>query len=86
MRAFHSLLPRRTTTRSSRERLLETLEGLDAVWITIDPPGLHQAWAPPLDVDAWGGFVLGKDGVPLAAVDPLGASVEWRAGLAGTAG
>ena len=72
--------------RSSRERLLETLEGLDAVWITIDPPGLHQAWAPPLDVDAWDGFVLGKDGVPLAAVDPLGASVEWRAGLAGTAG
>ncbi len=66
--------------RPARERLLDTLQSLDAVWITIDPPGLHQAWVAPFDVDSWGGFVLAKDGVPLAAVDPLGASVEWRAG------
>lgn len=72
--------------RPARERLLATLQALDAVWITIDPPGLHQGWRTPVDADAWGGFVLGKDGVPLAAVDPLGASVEWRAGPAGTAG
>ncbi|KQZ83477.1 hypothetical protein ASD56_12975 [Microbacterium sp. Root166] len=72
--------------RAARERLLATLQALAAVWITIDPPGLHQGWRTPVDADAWGGFVLGKDGVPLAAVDPLGASVEWRAGPAGTAG
>ncbi|MFE7844219.1 DUF2332 domain-containing protein [Microbacterium sp. NPDC057407] len=66
--------------RAGRERLIEALSGLDAVWITIDPPGLHGAWHPPVDPATWGGFVLGRDGVPLAAVDPLGAFVEWRAG------
>ena len=35
---------------------------------------------PPVDPATWGGFVLGRDGVPLAAVDPLGAFVEWRGG------
>lgn len=65
--------------RAGRERLLGALAALPAVWITIDPPGLHQAWHPPIDAGAWGGFVLGRDGVPLAAVDPLGAFVEWRA-------
>lgn len=66
--------------RDGRERLLAALRELDAVWISIDPPGLHQAWHPPVDPATWGGFVLGVDGVPLAAVDPLGASLEWRAG------
>jgi hypothetical protein len=66
--------------RAGRERLLSAVARLDAVWVTIDPPGLHGAWHPPIDPDAWGGFVLARDGVPLAAVDPLGAFVEWRAG------
>jgi hypothetical protein len=66
--------------RSGRERLIQTLGTLDAVWVSIDPPGLHDAWRPPVDPDSWSGFVLGRDGVPLAAVDPLGAFVEWRAG------
>lgn len=66
--------------RAGRERLIATLRGLDAVWITIDPPGLHDAWTPPVDPASWGGFVLGRDAAPLAAVDPLGAFVEWRAG------
>ena len=65
--------------RAGRERLLGALATLPAVWVTIDPPGLHQAWHPPIDAGAWGGFVLGRDGVALAAVDPLGAFVEWRA-------
>lgn len=72
--------------RAGRERLLETLGSLDAVWITIDPPALHQAWNPPIDPASWGGFVLGRDGLALAAVDPLGGFVEWRAGERGTAG
>lgn len=66
--------------RAGRERLLAAIRELDAVWISIDPPGLHDAWHPTVDAARWGGFVLGRDGVPLAAVDPLGASVEWRAG------
>ena len=64
----------------------EPLLAGDAVWISIDPPGLHDAWRPPVDAASWGGFVLGRDGVPLAAVDPLGASVEWRGGDASIGG
>ena len=65
---------------AGRERLISAVRDLAAVWISIDPPGLHSAWDPPVDPATWGGFVLGMDGVPLAAVDPLGGSVEWRAG------
>ncbi|SFS17327.1 hypothetical protein SAMN04487846_3517 [Microbacterium sp. cf046] len=66
--------------RAGRERLFRILAGMDAVWVSIDPPGLHDEWDPPVDSASWGGFVLGRDRVPLAAVDPLGAFVEWRAG------
>jgi hypothetical protein len=30
-------------------------------------------------VETWSGFVLGRDGQALAAVDPLGSFVHWRA-------
>lgn len=72
--------------RAGRERLLGALRDLDAVWVTIDPPALHDAWHPPVDPAAWGGFVLGRDAVPVAAVDPLGGFVEWRADPAARAG
>jgi hypothetical protein len=65
--------------RAGRERLVETMRSLDAVWITIDPPALHSWWSPALRPDEWGGFVLARDGEPLAAVDPLGSFVKWRA-------
>jgi hypothetical protein len=66
--------------RAGRERLIAALCELDAAWISIDPPGLHDAWRPPVDPATWRGFVLGLNGVPLADVDPLGAFVEWRGG------
>jgi hypothetical protein len=78
--------------RAGRDRLIQTLRTLEAVWISIDPPGLHGAlgpygtWNPPIDPAAWSGFVLGRNGDPLAAVDPLGAFVEWRAGRTDAAG
>ena len=65
--------------RAGRERLIDTVRTLDAVWITIDPPALHDRWAPGVDAGTWGGFVLGRDGEPVAAVDPLGGFVHWRA-------
>ncbi|MET0781088.1 MAG: DUF2332 domain-containing protein [Microbacterium sp.] len=68
--------------RAGRERLLAMIAAMDAVWITIDPPSLHRHWRPPIDPAAWRGFVLGRNGIPLAAVDPLGAFVEWRPGAA----
>ncbi|GAA3644353.1 hypothetical protein GCM10022200_30540 [Microbacterium awajiense] len=66
--------------RAGRERLIATLDDLDATWVTIDPPTLYDAWDPPVVAAEWGGFALGIDRMPVAAVDPLGASVEWRAG------
>ena len=54
----------------------------DAVWITIDPPGLHEG-VPSVDAEAWGGFALARDGAALAAVDPLGSFVHWRASREG---
>ena len=50
-----------------------------AVWITIDPPRLHEWRHPPADPDGWDGFVLARDGEALAEVDPLGGFVRWRA-------
>ena len=52
-----------------------------ARWITLDHPTLHEGWAHPIDADAWpGGFALALDGEVLAAADPLGGWLEWRAG------
>ena len=63
---------------AGREGLIATLAAAPAVWITIDPPTLHEAWVPAIDAAEWDGFVLARDARPLAAVDPLGAFVEWR--------
>lgn len=67
--------------REARERLLDTMAELNARWVSIDPPGLHDRWNPPLELplDPHGGdgFVLARDGRPLARVDPLGESVQW---------
>jgi hypothetical protein len=64
--------------RAGRHRLITTLASSSAAWITIDPPTLHEAWHPVIDAAEWDGFVLARDGRPLAAVDALGAFVEWR--------
>ncbi|WP_221585866.1 DUF2332 domain-containing protein [Microbacterium sp. G2-8] len=62
--------------RVARERLIARIRKMDARWITIDSPRLHDAWTTPLDADAWEGFVLALDGEPLAAVDPLGSWIR----------
>lgn len=71
--------------RAGRVRLAEAIAAVHARWITIDPPALHADLAAALrpggsliDPDARDAFVLAMDGVPLASVDPLGASVAWR--------
>ncbi|MBB2975020.1 hypothetical protein FHX49_000561 [Microbacterium endophyticum] len=50
-----------------------------ARWVTIDPPAAHDAWTVPPG-EGWPAsrFVLGIDGEIVAAVDPLGAVVEWH--------
>ena len=64
--------------RADRNTLIAALTAAEAVWITIDPPTLHEAWHPSIDISSWEGFVLARDAHPLAAVDPLGAFVEWH--------
>ncbi|NYE19570.1 DUF2332 family protein [Microbacterium immunditiarum] len=71
--------------RAGRVRLARAIDALGARWITIDPPALHADLAAivrpggsPIDPGVWDAFVLALDGVPLASVDPLGASVAWR--------
>ncbi|GAA3913454.1 DUF2332 domain-containing protein [Microbacterium invictum] len=56
-------------------------------WITLDDPGLHDAWSAPIDPGTWpGGFALALDGEVLAAADPLGGSLEWLPGAHAHAG
>lgn len=80
--------------RPARERLrgelLARVAARTARWVTIAPAGMADQWHPPLPSGIGDGFVLGRDGVPLAVVDPLGAVVEWRpewrTGVAGARG
>ena len=62
--------------REARGRLIETIRGLPARWITIDQAAVHDAWDPPQEDSR--GFLLAIDGRPLAEVDPLGG---WIAAL-----
>lgn len=66
--------------RARRAALIAAIRELDARWITLDAPGLHDGWTQPIDAAEWsGGFALALDGRVLAAADPLGAHVRWRA-------
>lgn len=68
-------------SRSAREELIGAIHSLPGRWITIDPPGLHDAWIPPVDRATWPGFVVALDGHVRAAADPLGRWWEWRADI-----
>lgn len=68
-------LPRRR-----RFELIDRIRALDAHWITIDPPALHDAWHPAIDPADFRGFPVALDGRVVADADPLGRWWEWRAG------
>ncbi|WP_396643383.1 DUF2332 family protein [Microbacterium sp.] len=68
--------------RAGRERLFDALAELRSAgvhWVSLDPPALHERWTTPVDASGWPGFVLSHNGRVLAAADPLGAWLEWRA-------
>ncbi|WP_120494069.1 DUF2332 domain-containing protein [Microbacterium phyllosphaerae] len=67
--------------REAREALVDRIRGLDARWVTIDPPALLDVWQPPVAAEGWPGFVVALDGEVRAAADPLGRWWEWRAGI-----
>lgn len=69
--------------RAGRERIFEALGELGVRWVSMEPPAAIDAEAGR---DRWNGFVLRRDGRVLAAVDPLGAFVEWRADREGIRG
>ncbi|MGO2746398.1 DUF2332 family protein [Microbacterium sp.] len=66
--------------RDDRRALIAGIRDLSARWITIDAPGLHDEWQPPVDATDWPGFVVALDGRVRSASDPLGRWWEWRAG------
>ncbi|UNK71794.1 DUF2332 domain-containing protein [Microbacterium sp. H1-D42] len=66
--------------RAHRQALIDRIRALDARWITIDQPGLHDGWQPPLDAVAFAGFAVALDGRVCADADPLGRWWEWRGG------
>lgn len=66
--------------RTRRDALIDVIRGLPARWVTIDAPGLHDAWHPPVDPRTWRGFVVALDAEVRAAADPLGRWWEWRPG------
>ena len=65
--------------REGRERLFAALEALRGGVDHDRPAALHDRWHPAVDAATWGGSCSAWT-APLAAVDPLGAFVEWRAG------
>jgi hypothetical protein len=66
--------------RPAREALIGRIRACAARWVTIDPPGLHDGWRPPIDAAYFDGFAVALDGQVLADADPLGRWWEWRAG------
>lgn len=66
--------------RAARRALIERIRALDARWITIDQPGLHDAWQPALAPDEISGSVVALDSRVCAVADPLGRWWEWRGG------
>lgn len=64
-----------------RQSLIAQVQQLPARWLTIDAPGLHDAWTPSVDASTWPGFVVALDGNVRAAADPLGRWWEWRTEL-----
>jgi hypothetical protein len=67
--------------RARRLELIDRIRALDAHWITIDPPGLHDAWQPAIDAADFRGFAVALDGRVVADADPLGRWWEWRTGI-----
>lgn len=67
--------------RERRRALIDRIRALDARWITIDAPGLHDAWRPAIDPEGFRGFAVALDGRVVADADPLGRWWEWRTGI-----
>lgn len=63
----------------ARTALVNRLLALDARWITLDAPGLHNGWTAGADL-VTDGFVLALDGQVLGSADPLGSWVRWTYG------
>jgi hypothetical protein len=66
--------------RAQRTSLIDRIRASAARWVTIDAPGLHDGWRPPVDPADFDGFAVALDGRVLSDADPLGRWWEWRAG------
>ncbi|MDQ0615737.1 hypothetical protein QF046_003378 [Microbacterium sp. W4I4] len=66
--------------RAQRASLIDRIRASGARWVTIDAPGLHDGWHPPVDPGSFDGFAVALDGRVLSDADPLGRQWEWRTG------
>ncbi|SJN15315.1 hypothetical protein FM104_00135 [Microbacterium esteraromaticum] len=64
--------------RMQRHALIDRIRSLDARWITIDQPKLHDAWQPAIDAREFRGCAVAVDGRVCADANPLGRWWEWR--------
>jgi hypothetical protein len=66
--------------RAARQRFVDTVRGLDAVWVSNEgddvTPGVADRLPRKSETPA---FVLARDGEPVAFTHPHGASLEWLA-------
>lgn len=62
---------------AERERLIALVRELANDWITLDAPRVHSAWTTSTARVPADGFALARNGVVLAAADPLGRWIDW---------
>jgi hypothetical protein len=64
--------------RAARQRFVDTVRGLDAVWLSNEgddvTPGVAERLTRKSETPA---FVLARDGEPVAFTQPHGAAIEW---------
>jgi hypothetical protein len=73
---FHTAVLAYVHDPDDRAAFAETVRRTGATWIANEGAGLIAGVAP---AEPWptGGFVLARDGEPVAATDPHGAAIDW---------
>jgi hypothetical protein len=76
---FHTAVLAYLPDPADRERFARAVLASPATWLAVEAPGLvpGPAAAAAADLLAPGEFLLCRDGEPVAAADPHGASVRW---------
>jgi hypothetical protein len=76
---FHTAVLAYLPDPDERAAFVETVGGLDAVWVANEAPGLLARGRQPREPwpSGFDPFLLTRDGKPIAWTDPHGTSIEW---------